>query len=76
MPSNVLRMPHCPSASPLLISHSLLQMADVVWKAGLTGVADELLHLAHSAIDRADEPETSGHSTPQPWPSRRSGSMK
>lgn len=76
MPSNVLRMPHCPQASPLLISHSLLQMADVVWKAGLTGVADELVHLAHSAIDRAEELETSGHPAPQPWPLRRSGGVK
>lgn len=47
----VLRMPHCPEASPLLISHSLLQMADVVWKAGLPNLADELLNLAHAAID-------------------------
>ncbi|NHN89154.1 hypothetical protein [Acetobacter conturbans] len=55
MSPNVLRMPHCPEASPLLISHSLLQLADVVWKAGLTGVADELVMLAHTAIDRGGE---------------------
>ncbi|NHO32347.1 hypothetical protein [Acetobacter fallax] len=52
MPANVVRMPHCPQTSPLLISHSLLQMADIVWKAGLPGLATELVGLAHSAFDR------------------------
>ena len=59
--SNVLRMPHCPETSPLLISHSLLQLADVVWKAGLTSLADELIHLAHTAIDRKQEMASGEH---------------
>ncbi|NHN86736.1 hypothetical protein GOB93_19220 [Acetobacter musti] len=58
MSANVLRMPHCPQTSPLMISHSLLQMADVVWRAGMTGLAVELVGLAHSAIDRS--PDTGG----------------
>ncbi|GBR01625.1 hypothetical protein [Acetobacter oeni] len=55
MSANVLRMPHCPQTSPLMISHSLLQMADVVWRAGLPGLAKELVGLAHSAIDRPSD---------------------
>jgi hypothetical protein len=54
-------MPHCPETSPLLISHSLLQLADVVWKAGLTSLADELIHLAHTAIDRKQEMASGEH---------------
>lgn len=51
MSAQVLRIPRCPETSPLVISHSLLQMADAVWKAGETGVASALLGLAHSVID-------------------------
>lgn len=39
----------------MLISHSLLQLADVVWQAGLPGLANDLVGLAHSAIDRSAE---------------------
>ncbi|GBQ95294.1 hypothetical protein AA23498_2269 [Acetobacter nitrogenifigens DSM 23921 = NBRC 105050] len=59
MAANVLRLPHCPQTSPLLISHSLLQMADVVWEAGMTSIANELIALAHSAFDRAPDLTTS-----------------
>ncbi|AQS86139.1 hypothetical protein A0U92_16805 [Acetobacter aceti] len=55
MSGNILRLPHCPEASPILISHSLLQLADVVWQAGLPGLANDLVSLAHSAIDRPSE---------------------
>lgn len=55
MSGNILRLPHCPEASPMLISHSLLQLADVVWQAGLPGLANDLVGLAHSAIDRSSD---------------------
>lgn len=60
MPSKILRLPHCPQTSPLLISHSLLQLADVVWNAGLPGLATDLVGLAHSAIDH-DASDTPAH---------------
>jgi hypothetical protein len=58
---NVIRLPYTAQISPMTVSNSLLQLADLVWDAGMKNLASELIGLAHSAFD-------DGHDTEQKFP--------